>query len=111
MKKNLKWVVLSGVLFFYAFLYLATTRRQCDDICQKFDRVSNHLLTDSCVVWLGQTNTSQYLLIVREYPPCSSWKALADSACRYMNNEGLRNYTVVIVSHDARDTLLKQTCP
>lgn len=111
MKTNLKWLVLSGVLFFYAFLYIATSiDKKCDDVCQKFDKINLEIKKDSAVVYAYQCSSIGYCIDVNN-TLLRNWIGLADSACMFIKNEGLQNYTVHVIDHQNQDTLLKQTCP
>ena len=116
--KKFKWLVLSGVLLFYAFLYLASSGWNeggelpaCDEVCEKLQTVGGKLFADSSgVLSAGQCGTSQLCLGIAD-SLANNQNRLADSACGYMRDEGLLNYTVSIIGHPSQDTLLTQTCP
>jgi hypothetical protein len=109
MKKNLKWLLLSGVLLFYAALYLATEKK-CDDECQKLKRVGTKLNNDPSVYNNYQCGTDMLCVHVND-SISRNWGTLADTACQYLKNEGLQHYNVYIVARTNQDTLAKQTCP
>src|SRR5215218_5971461 len=109
MKKNLKWLLLSGVLLFYASLYLAT-QKKCDDECQKLKWVGTKLSNDLSVYNSYQCGTAMLCVHVND-SLSRNWSTLADTTCRYLKNEGLQIYNVYIVARTNQDTLAKQTCP
>lgn len=111
MKKNFKWFILSGVLFFYAFLYIATSKDfPCEGDCAKFENIREKLSKDSAVFSSFPCNTDILCVYVKDSLQ-HNWSGLADTACIYLNNEGLQNYKVNIIGNSARDTLLTRTCP
>lgn len=101
--------------FFYAFLYYECTppdrgQYNCDEVCEKFQNISMHILKDSTVLMAIQCSTSQYCITVKDSITLD-WTALADSACTYIKNEGLQNYNVNIIGYYNQDTLINQKCP
>jgi hypothetical protein len=109
MKRIVRWLLLSGMLFLYAFLYLATSKK-CDDECRKMDRIDRLLAVDSAVYGTYPCRTD-FLCVSVNDSMSRNWAAVADTACLYLNNEGLHNYTVVLLGGPDRDTLVKQKCP
>jgi hypothetical protein len=97
------------VLLFYAFLYLATSKK-CDDECQKLKRIGAELRKDSAVYNTYQCGTAMFCMYV-DNAASRNWTEMANEACGFMMNEGLRHYTVNIVGGTNRDTLAKSTCP
>jgi hypothetical protein len=106
MKPVFKGLLFSSVLFFYALLYLAT-QKKCNDQCQKMDRVDRRLSADSVVYGTYQC-CSDILCVYVNDSINRDWKTIADTACLYLNNEGLKNYTVAVLRSPERDTLVKQ---
>lgn len=109
MKKSFKWLLVSGVVLFYAFLYMATSKK-CDDECQKLKKVGTELRKDSAVNNTYQCGTAMLCIYVADSTG-RNWNAFADMACQHLNNEGLQNYSVIIVEGINRDTLAKKICP
>ena len=116
MKKNFKWLVLSSVLLFYSFLYVATSVEKdvpprCDENCMKFRTVTDKIFADSLqAVSTVQCSTAQFCITVNDSTN-NNWAAMADSACSYMKEEGLIDYTVNIIGYYNGHTLVKQFCP
>lgn len=109
MKRNFRWLLLSGMLLFYAFLYLATSKK-CEDECQKLKRIGAELKKDSAVYDTYQCGAVMLCIHVNDSAG-RNWNEMADRACGYINNEGLQQYTVTIVGGINRDTLATKTCP
>lgn len=116
MKKGFKWLVLSSVLIFYAFLYIATTKRPyglppaCDEICDKVKRIDTLVRRVYTQTSVYSCRSDMVCLLVADSASINS-KNLADTTCMYLNNEGLQNYTVSVIGYPSQDTLLKQKCP
>jgi hypothetical protein len=109
MRKNIKGLLLSSLLLFYAFLYIAT-QKKCDDQCRKMDRIDRKLSADTAINGTYQCRTDMLCVYVND-SLSRNWTAVADTACSLLNNEGLQNYTVAVLSSPERDTLVKQKCP
>jgi hypothetical protein len=109
MRKQVKWLLLSSVLCFYALLYLAT-QKKCDDECQKLKAVDRALRSDAAVYNTYQCGTA--MLCVHVYDTLNrDWNNTAATACSSLNNEGLQHYKVYVVGRTHQDTLARQTCP
>lgn len=109
MKPKRRWLVLSSVLLFYAALYTATSKK-CDGTCEKMDRINRRLVTDPAIYGTYPCRTD-FLCVAADDSVSRNWAAVVDTACLYLNNEGLHNYTVAILGGANRDTLAKQRCP
>jgi hypothetical protein len=114
MKKQIKWFVLSGVLLFYSFLYIATSKVQmpyaCDDECMKFRKVDSLIRTTYPQTYSYKCNTDVLCLNLFDSSQYAT-QGLADTACMYLQNEGLLSYKISIIGNNGRDTLLNQPCP
>ena len=110
MKEQLKWIILSSVLLFYAFLYVATTKKQnyCDS-CEKFVSISNKLLKDPFVLGANQCNTAMLCVYVKD-TAAHNWSNVGDSAGVYLKESGFTSFTVAIIGRN-KDTLSKTKCP
>ena len=109
MRTYVKGLLFSGVLLFYALLYLAT-QKKCDDECRKMDRIDRKLSADTAVYGTFQCRTNILCVYVNDSLN-RNWSAVADTACLYLKNEGMQHFTVAVLSSPERDTLVKQTCP
>jgi hypothetical protein len=109
-RKIISLLVFVAIAGFYALLYLACSVDKCDDACYKLSDVSRSIKKDSLVVYSIQCGTGSFCINVNDSMQ-RNWNGLADTACQYIRNKGLRNYTVTIISDISLDTLLKQTCP
>jgi hypothetical protein len=115
MKKEYgRWLLLSGVLLFYAFLYIATTKKRmpydCDDECEKLRKVDSLILLKYPQTYTYKCNTAMFCINITDTVQIPR-QGLADTACMYLKDQGLLNLSVSVVANAGRDTLLKQTCP
>lgn len=112
MKKNIiSLLLLSSIIAFYGFLYLACSVDKCDDTCYKLIDVSDQIQKDSVrIAYAYQCGAGSFCIMVKD-SISQNWNGLADTACLYIKNKGLQNYTVQIIGNNTRDTLVKQTCP
>jgi hypothetical protein len=111
MKKFLKWIALSSVLLFYAFLYIATTKTvPCDALCEKIGQVSQELSTGRPYIYITYTCTANTLCVFVNDSIQRNWNALADTACIYLKNKSINSYGVSVIGR-FRDTLAKTKCP
>jgi hypothetical protein len=116
MKKEYgRWLLLSGVLLFYAFLYIATSKIEdgpyaCDEECEKIRKVDSLMRNDYPLTYTYKCNTDFICLNLFDSTQ-SATKGLTDTACMYLKNEGLLNYKINVIGNNGRDTLLKQPCP
>lgn len=115
MKKHFKWLGFFSVLIFYFALYTATSvdkgEYNCDEVCQKIGRVHNLIRRNYDSTSTYQCHTDEVCIAIYDSIFSNDPKELADSACLYLNNEGLHNYTISVIDNQSQDTLLKQTCP
>lgn len=118
MKTNFKWLVLSGILVCYAVLYMASSGWNeggvlpaCDEVCEKLQTVGGKLFANSSgTLMTEKCHTAQFCVTVNDSTN-TNWNILADSACSYMKEEGLLNYTVNVIGYYSHDTLLTKPCP
>ena len=108
MRKKINWLLLPCILFFYAFLYIATTK-DCK-VCPTFDPVQVYLSSDSTVVGGSQCQTAIFCIYIKK-DANRNWQTLADSTCLLLNQSGTPNFTVAIIREGNNgDTLFKKKC-
>ena len=111
MKKHLKWIVLSSVLLFYAFLYIATTKTvPCNDLCMKMGQVSVELSSRRPYIYQAYNCNTNMLCVFVNDSIQQNWSALADTACLYLKNKNINSYSVSVIGR-SRDTLARTKCP
>jgi hypothetical protein len=115
MKKEYgRWLLLSVVLLFYAFLYIATTKAEvpyvCDEECEKLRKVDSLMRNNYPQMYTYKCNTDIICLNLFDSTQ-SATAGLADTACMYVKNEGLLNYKINVIGNNSMDTFLKQPCP
>src|SRR5688572_13532515 len=101
----------SAILIFYAFLYVATKKEYCDDLCQKIQEINIQMRQSrSFITGAYQCGDSILCVAIRDTIPYS-WNNLADTACIYLETQSLFDYRVVIIKDNYIDTLGQQQCP
>jgi len=118
MKKS-KVVVLALVLFFYAGLYLATTKKDVciTGDCEKIFLVTEALRNAKSYVYSANRCTyrqgSDTLCIFVKDTTGVNWNALADTACLVAQDKGLLQQKIFIIKadHFPNDTVARKVCP
>lgn len=113
--KYFKLFLFPLILCAYAFMYIATTKKdpliRCDEICQKFHTVDTMIFNSRpYVTSVVQCRDTMLCIGVLDSIP-RNWLLLADTACMYMNSVSLLNYWVIIQSHRTGDILVNRKCP
>ena len=101
----------SLVLVIYALLYMATSKRSCDDTCEKIGLIGQEMRKDRpFIISVYQCKDSNLCVVVKDTIPYS-WNLLADTACIYLKTQSLFNYKVTILKNSFVDTIGRQQCP
>jgi hypothetical protein len=113
LRKINKVVVLVGILGFYAFLYIATSKPyHCEGDCEKLERVG-FLLKEKSSVQYSYGAERDLTFNISVYDSTQTiWTGLADTACNYLLDHGLKDYKVSVTKYrNPLDTLAKRQCP
>ena len=101
----------SLVLIIYALLYMATSKRTCDDTCEKIGLIDQEIKKGRPFIFsVYGCNDSNLCVVVKDTIPYN-WNQLADTACIYLKTQSLFNYKVTILKNNFVDTLGQVQCP
>ena len=110
--KKLRWVILTTIVVFYAFIYLATSKQvPLSDFCEKASNTAS-MFQQSYVVGSNCCSDTSFCVTVKDTTGVD-WNALADTACLYLRTQGLTNCRVYVLQYTSIgiDTLANNKCP
>jgi len=118
MKLLTKSLILLAIVFFYAFLYWATSvdRGRCDDDCQRVYQLDTMLLNRYRYLYSVNRCTrapSDTLCVYVRDTTGINWDRFADTVCLFANSIGLRQQKLFIIRGISfpPDTVARKQCP
>lgn len=117
MRPLTKSLVLFAVVAFYSLLYVATSREECSEDCEKRVQLQDLLRNNRDYIFYvdrcGVTYGTDTLCIGVVDTAGVNWDLLADTACTYANSVGLLRQTIFFLDLQVSpyDTLARKQCP
>lgn len=116
MHSRYRFLVLSLIIVFYSFLYIATRKEPpCENDCPKFLEINNTLRTGYNYIYSVSRceNLPTGLCVLVMDTPGVDWNHLADTTCYLAKEQNLFAQQVLILKNGSYpyDTLGRAQCP
>ena len=108
--KKAKWIIVSLIILFYAFIYVATSKVvPISAFCAKTMNIDSLLKANRSYVYGSSCWDSGIQITVKD--TAINWNLFADTVCMYLHMDGVDHSRVVVSREVMPDTLVDRKCP